>query len=245
MRFCQSLAAGKRPILHGEGDDAFSGWRRVIKVMYRTGVRSAIKRRFRRLERRAAKMMAGQFLLLTLVLFGCSPQPTPSTLVALEDSYNRADWGYWVDADKDCQDTRQEVLIRQSLIPVTLDVKGCRVVTGQWKCPYTGKVITDPSLLDVDHAVPLHEAYNSGGATWDAAQKSAFTNFLGPGHLKAVDRSANRSKGSRQPHEWLPPDEFARCQYVKDWLNVKRQWNLSTDCEEAQNLATLVALYCF
>ncbi len=244
MRFRQSLAEGKRPILHGEGDDAFTGWRRVIARMYRTGVRSGIKRRFRRLERRAAKLMIGQLVLL-LLLIGCSPQPTPSAPVSLEDAYNRADWGYWIDADKDCQDTRQEVLIRKSLIPVTLDAKGCRVVTGQWKCPYTGKIFTDPGLLDIDHAVPLHEAYGSGGAAWSSGEKSAYTNFLGPGHLKAVDRSANRSKGSRQPNEWLPPNESFRCQYVKDWLNVKRQWNLSTDCEEAQSLATLVSLYCF
>lgn len=59
MRFRQSLAEGNRPILHGEGDDAFSGWRRVIKSMGKTGVRSAIKRRFRKLERRAAKQMVG------------------------------------------------------------------------------------------------------------------------------------------------------------------------------------------
>lgn len=41
-------------------------------------------------------------------------------------TYNRNDWGAsWADADKDCQNTRQEVLIQESLIPVTLDSTGC------------------------------------------------------------------------------------------------------------------------
>lgn len=179
-----------------------------------------------------------------LIVASCGTSQTP-TKMGTTVEYDRDSWGRWIDADGDCQDTRQEVLIRDSQEPPTMDAKGCRVLTGKWVDPYTGKTFTDPGQLDIDHVVPLKEAHDSGAATWDEAQKVAYFNHLGGNNLRAVDQSANRSKGSRQPHEWLPLNESFRCQYLKDWLNIKRQWNLETDCEEAQKLATLVSQYCF
>ena len=46
--------------------------------------------------------------------------------------YDRGDWKNWVDADGDCQDERQEVLIEESLEAVTFETdRECRVETGQ------------------------------------------------------------------------------------------------------------------
>jgi len=166
----------------------------------------------------------------------------PPTAEAVSE-YNRDDWGRWADADKDCQDTRQEVLAAESTVPVTWDERGCRVLSGSWLCPYTGKTITDPGLLDVDHVVALREVHYSGGYGWTKEHKNHYFNFLdNPDHLRAVDRSANRSKGSRQPHEWLPAKN--RCQYLRDWVTIKLAWSLELDCDEARAMSALLVEFC-
>jgi hypothetical protein len=166
----------------------------------------------------------------------------PPTAEALPE-YNRDDWGRWEDADRDCQDTRQEVLIAESLDPVQLDERGCKVLSGRWIGPYTGKEFTDPGLLDIDHVVPLLEAHLSGGYAWTPEKKEQYFNSLdNPAHLRAVDRSANRSKGAKQPHEWLPEKNV--CQYLQDWVTIKVAWSLEYDCEEAQQLANLLVEHC-
>jgi hypothetical protein len=67
-------------------------------------------------------------------------------------AYNRKAWKHWIDEDKDCQNARHEVLIEESLSTVVFKTaKGCRVVSGIWNDPYSGKTITDASQLDIDH----------------------------------------------------------------------------------------------
>jgi hypothetical protein len=71
---------------------------------------------------------------------------------AFSSLYNRDDWDHWIDADGDCQDTRAEVLIRDSQRPVSFDSGGqCKVASGLWERPYTGGSATDASQLDIDH----------------------------------------------------------------------------------------------
>jgi len=152
-----------------------------------------------------------------------APEPEPP-------EYDRKLWKHWVDVDdpRDCQDARQEVLIRDSEVPVVFaDDKQCRVVTGRWTCPYTGEVITDASKVDVDHMVALQDAHESGAWGWSPERREAFANRLDdPTHLLATSQYGNRSKGSRGPDEWLPPLASARCQYIQDWVKVKEGWEL-------------------
>lgn len=157
-------------------------------------------------------------------------EPAPDCLTAQEapepTEYERKLWKHWADLDKDCQDARQEVLIRDSEIPVTYaDERQCRVATGRWTCPYTGTVIEDPSKVDVDHLVALHDAHVSGGWSWDSDRRKAFAND--EAHLLATSQFGNRSKGKKGADEWLPPLEAYRCGYIDRWVQVKEHHELA------------------
>lgn len=176
---------------------------------------------------------------LILLLFVASAFAQDST------AYRRSEWKHWIDADSDCQDTRQEVLIDESVIPVTFDERGCKVISGRWICPYTGMVFTDPSQLDVDHMVALNSAHEAGGWRWDRERKMMYANELNqPIHLVAVYKGANRSKGSKKPNEWLPPNKYYRCLYVLDWVNIKMQWELTMTPDESEFIINYLETNC-
>ena len=165
--------------------------------------------------------------------------PIPEDLSA----YNRQDWHRrWIDADGDCQDARQEVLIEESVgLIVFTSAAQCRVESGEWLAPFTGTVVTDPGKLDIDHLVPLANAHRSGGHAWDADRKRAYANDLtNPAHLVAVTASANRSKGARGPEDWRPPDEGYWCQYAEDWVAVKVEWALTVTAAEVKALEEML-----
>ena len=67
--------------------------------------------------------------------------------------YSRKNWQHWIDEDKDGQDTRQEVLISESLIAPTLRSDGKKVLAGSWHDPYTDSLFTKPSDLDTSVAL--------------------------------------------------------------------------------------------
>ena len=142
--------------------------------------------------------------------------------------YDRGEYGGWVDSDRDCLNTRHEVLAAESLVPpLFLD---CKVVTGLWFDLYTGRTFTDPKDLDVDHLVPLAEANLSGAYSWTHEKKHAYANDLeNPGHLIAVESRANRQKGAKDPAGWMPPNESFHCAYLLAWIGVKDKWGLSMD----------------
>lgn len=182
---------------------------------------------------------AGLFALAAAGLPACThqaPQRLDAThtlevkpaFLAVRVPYARREWVHWVDADGDCQDTRTEVLIAESEVPVTfVDTRHCTVARGRWTCPYTGAVFEDPRALDVDHLVPLEVAHSAGGDQWLSATKRAYANDLDePDHLVAVAVSANRSKGSRSPDQWMPPDRSSWCWYARAWAAAKKRWGL-------------------
>ena len=126
-----------------------------------------------------------------------------------EIDYDRDDWRHWIDADRDCQDARAEVLIEESRSPVSFapndDGDECRVTAGEWLGPWSGEVFTDASDVDIDHHVPLGHAHASGGWRWNADRKRAYANDLAnPPSLQVTGASVNRSKGKKPPDAWRP-----------------------------------------
>ena len=160
---------------------------------------------------------------------------TGSSSDSSEDStYNRDDYlPYWADADGDCINTRHKVLILESRVPVTMTENGCSVALGEWYDPLTDQAFTDPSDVDIDHHVALLEAHRSGAAEWDTAKKRAFANDLVNSYaLQAMDDSINTSKSDNDPANWLPSNEASRCDYVKNWVEVKSLYALTYDDAE-------------
>jgi len=155
--------------------------------------------------------------------------------------YVREDWPHWLALDGGCLNARERVLIRDSQRPAKLARKGCSVASGDWLDPYTGERFTDPTLVDIDHRVPLEEAYGSGGHAWTRERRAAYANDLSdPLTLLAASREANRAKGAKGPEEWLPPKRDGICLYVADWIAVKARWELSMDERERVTVGNIL-----
>ena len=115
---------------------------------------------------------------------------------------------------------------------------GCSLSGGRWYSYYDGVSQTSSSALDIDHLVPLAEAWDSGARTWSASRREAYANDLGDSHtLVGVTASLNRSKGDQDVAEWLPP--INRCRYIKDWVTAKIRWGLSQDSAEKSALQSV------
>ena len=152
--------------------------------------------------------------------------------------YDRDDWRHWVDADRDCQNTRAEALITESLSPLRFATdEQCRVTRGRWRGPWSGEVFTDAADVDIDHHVPLGHAHESGGWQWSADRKRAYANDLShPASLQATKKSVNRAKGKQPPDQWRPEERAGWCRYAADWIAVKERWELTVTAAEISAL---------
>lgn len=135
-----------------------------------------------------------------------------------DESYNRSSFRHWIDENRNCLNTRHELLKSKSTGPVVMDESGCRVIHGRWNDPYTGEIFLDSKFVDVDHLVPLRWAWDRGASTWDVSTRERFAND--ERNLFIVAASANRSKGAKGPDEWLPSNLSFQCQYVTRFLRV-------------------------
>ena len=147
--------------------------------------------------------------------------------------YVRTKFRHWVDSDGDGCDAREEVLIAESLSRPQIDAYGCKVVEGDWWSAYDGVTTTSPSSFDIDHFVPLKEAWGSGAWAWTAAKRQSYANDLTDARaLIAVSAASNRSKSDNDPTQCMPPNGNVTCAYLSDWVAVKVRWSLTMDESE-------------
>jgi hypothetical protein len=193
-----------------------------------------------------AYLLLSTTLLATTTAFSAlTAQPAqafelPLTVAADQLSgYERSLFKHWIDADKDRCDTRKEVLIQEAVIVPKLN-SGCGFNGGEWISPYEGLPTSDYSTLDIDHLIPLAEAWRSGAWKWSPAQREAFANDLTDQRaLVAVTAGLNRQKGDQDPSTWLPPEN--KCVYVSNWIAIKVRYSLTVDPAEANALTSLVS----
>ncbi|WP_422070632.1 HNH endonuclease family protein [Streptomyces orinoci] len=115
--------------------------------------------------------------------------------------YSRAKFPHWAIQHGTC-DTRETVLARAGQ-DVKQDAK-CRAVSGHWHSPYDNLTLTSASQVDIDHLVPLANAWRSGADQWTTATRKAFANDLNQPQLLAVSAASNRAKGDQSPDQWMP-----------------------------------------
>lgn len=155
------------------------------------------------------------------------------------EGYSRTLFKHWVDADRNACNTRREVLIAEAVEPPTVGAR-CALVGGSWYSPYDDVTLDDTNDIDIDHVVPLAEAWDSGAWSWDAKQRELYANDLDEERsLIAVTDRTNQSKADRDPHEWMPPNTAYECVYLEDWTIVKTRWRLSVDVAEKETLTEL------
>ena len=153
--------------------------------------------------------------------------------------YSRDEFQHWVDADGDGCNTRNEVLIAEADDPVTVG-SGCALSGGRWFSYYDRVSWTQTSDVDIDHMVPLAEAWDSGSRTWTDAVRRDFANDLGDYRtLVGVTDDVNQAKGDQDVAQWLPT--YDRCRYLREFVAVKLRWRLTVDSGEKAAMSSLAA----
>jgi hypothetical protein len=116
----------------------------------------------------------------------------------------------------------------------------CTISGGIWHSYYDDIDVAGARSLDIDHVVPLAEAWDSGASSWSSQTRQDYANDLGDSRsLAAVSARENRSKADQDPAQWLPSDPGAGCRYIEEWTVVKSRWGLSADPNEVTALTDL------
>jgi len=207
--------------------------------------------RVRHLRLTAVAAIAG----LAIALVGVSPAaatppniPSKSTAqtelnaltVASEGSmtgYSRDLFPHWITISGRCN-TRETVLKRDGSNVVT--DSSCAAVSGSWYSPYDGATWTAASDVDIDHVVPLAEAWRSGASSWSTSTRRSFANDLSRPQLIAVTDNVNQAKGDQDPSTWQPSVTSYRCTYSKMWIAVKYYWSLKLQASEKSALQSML-----
>jgi hypothetical protein len=149
--------------------------------------------------------------------------------------YSRDLFPHWSTVSGSCN-TRETVLRRDGTSVVT--DAACAATSGRWYSPYDGATWTAASDVDIDHIVPLAEAWRSGASGWTTSRRQSFANDLSRPQLIAVTDNVNQAKGDQDPASWQPPLTSYRCTYAKMWIATKSYWGLTLQSSEKTALQT-------
>ncbi|MEU1237857.1 HNH endonuclease family protein [Micromonospora aurantiaca] len=151
--------------------------------------------------------------------------------------YSRDLFPHWITITGTCN-TREQVLKRDGT-SVVVD-SSCAATSGRWYSPYDGATWYAASDVDIDHVVPLAEAWRSGADSWTTSRRQSFANDLTRPQLIAVTDNVNQSKGDQDPSTWQPPLTSYRCTYSKMWITVKYNWSLTLQSSEKSALQSML-----
>ncbi|MCK1805779.1 MULTISPECIES: HNH endonuclease family protein [unclassified Micromonospora] len=151
--------------------------------------------------------------------------------------YSRDLFPHWITITGACN-TREQVLKRDGT-SVVVD-SSCAATSGRWYSPYDGATWYAASDVDIDHVVPLAEAWRSGANSWTTSRRQSFANDLTRPQLIAVTDNVNQAKGDQDPSTWQPPLTSYRCTYSKMWITVKYNWGLTLQSSEKSALQSML-----
>ncbi|KAK4232954.1 hypothetical protein C8A03DRAFT_39375 [Achaetomium macrosporum] len=166
-------------------------------------------------------------------------QLTALTVKAAVDdgNYDRDLFPTWGTVSGACN-TREYVLKRDGSNVVTNSA--CTATSGTWFSPYDGATWTAAADVDIDHMVPLKNAWISGANTWSAAKRTQFANDIDTPQLWAVTDNVNQEKGDKSPDVWKPPLTSFYCTYSRSWVAVKYAYGLSVTSAEKSALSSML-----
>ncbi|MFI1990400.1 HNH endonuclease family protein [Actinoplanes sp. NPDC020271] len=154
-----------------------------------------------------------------------------------ESTYDRDLFPHWITISGTCN-TRETVLKRDGSDVVVSSA--CAATSGSWYSPYDGATWTAASDLDIDHVVPLAEAWRSGASAWTTSKRQSFANDLTRPQLIAVTDTVNQAKSDQDPSTWQPSVASYRCTYARMWIAVKYYWGLTLQSTEKTALQTML-----
>ncbi|KAF3934657.1 hypothetical protein ABW20_dc0103528 [Dactylellina cionopaga] len=151
--------------------------------------------------------------------------------------YSRDLFPHWSTVSGACN--AREWVLKRDGTGVVQD-SSCAATSGTWRCPYSGGTYFAASDIDIDHMIPLKNAWISGASSWTTTKRGQFANDLTNPQLWATKDSVNQAKSDQSPDSWKPPLTSFYCTYARSWVQVKYAWALSITSAEKSALTSML-----
>ena len=161
-------------------------------------------------------------------------------------NYDRSAFGQaWLDVDRNGCDTRNDILRRDLAGARFTEGSRCRIGSGSFQEPYTGRTIAfrrgaeSSKAVQIDHVVALGDAWQKGAQLLTPVQRQHLAND--PLNLIAAEGQANQDKSASDAATWLPPNRAFRCHYVARQISVKAAYRLWVTPAEKDAMTRILA----